>query len=49
MKFISSREIRSNPAHLWEVTGNIRQFKGTDVIAMTPAEFLSGTLHVSRE
>jgi len=22
MKFISSREIRSNPARLWEVTGN---------------------------
>ena len=31
------------------VTGNIRHFRGTDVIAMTPAEFLSGTLDVSRE
>ena len=26
------------------VTGNIRHFRGTDVIAITPAEFLSGTV-----
>jgi predicted nucleic acid-binding protein len=31
------------------VTGNIRHFRGTDVIAMIPAEFLSGTDDVYRE
>lgn len=31
------------------VTGNIRHFRGTDVIAVTPAEFLSGTGNTYRE